>query len=137
MSNSTIVISDNIFKNMSMSGPVIFASSYSLTYSTSLFVTNNTFELIYSYIGPAAIQMSRVYNRITSKYLMNYRPPELGNDPNNLSTIFEYAMYGGNILIEKNTFIDIVGCPQTVDTSLIYLTVKEVEDGQVLQNPAA
>lgn len=31
----------------------------------------------------------------------------------------------GNILIERNTFVDIVGCPTSVDTGLIYFNVAE------------
>ena len=34
-----------------------------------------------------------------------------------------YAQYGGNILIYKNRFKDIVGCPTAVDASLVYIGV--------------
>ena len=102
LTQTTILISNNLFYNLSLAGPLINIASSNVTNQQTIALVNNTFNLIHSYIGTAVMSVMRYYS----------------DESDNL------IGYGGGVLMQGNNFSEIVGCP-AVDTGLIFFGVMD------------
>ncbi|TNV88112.1 hypothetical protein FGO68_gene1764 [Halteria grandinella] len=117
--NSLIIIANNTFRNISLSGPVIHIQEKEKGFESAFIIANNSFDMIHGLINGNVINIIRDQfgNGLVTypfpKYQDLINPASLQNNygPQN-------SMYGGNILIAKNLFSNICGC-QEVDVSVI------------------
>lgn len=83
--NITIVIADNLFSNISLTGSLINIEGAIGVRTQQIMLLRNTFNLIHSYAGGANVLM--IQRRMGNLSFES-------NDP-----MLAYAEYGGNILI--------------------------------------
>ena len=108
ITNTTLLITDNVFRNLSVGGPLINFREQTDSYSSNLALYNNSFNLIMGYLGTNVLQVIREFS-----YLNRY----------DNGSVVNYFQLGGGILIQANNFSEIGGCYSSVDTSLVSISV--------------
>lgn len=106
-----VIISQNLFTNISLTGPIINIEGLANTSSQLILVTDNRFHLVHSYVGEAVMRVRRSFATLSEASTSAW----INSDP-----LLRYLSFGGGVAIEANNFSEIVGCP-TTDTGLIEL----------------
>ncbi|TNV88127.1 hypothetical protein FGO68_gene3291 [Halteria grandinella] len=120
MKQAKIIIADNLFKNLSLTGPVINIEGEENSNGQLIALFRNTFELIHSYVGTNVMKIQRQFSNLSQPSNYPWIHPET-----NFHDQRTYVEYGGGILVKNNTFSEIVGCP-TTETGLISLQVLDL-----------
>lgn len=114
---SLVIISENTFKNVSTSGPLLHLEETLARYDSVFIVARNTFDMVLGYINSNLVTVMRD----TSFFYDGIYPPvnDLNPDYPNWDMYEGYArepliksLYGAQILILNNTASNVCGCPQ-------------------------
>ncbi|TNV88029.1 hypothetical protein FGO68_gene8850 [Halteria grandinella] len=131
VSYSLVIINDNLFKNLSMSGPVIHLEDMYGKYHTPFVIARNIFTIIHSYLNSNAITIMREFSPDYDNYNMVDCTPDwvgcfLSIWDSNSPKIYSNGL-AGTILVLNNTFSQICGCPQ-VDASVLLVATRQVRE---------
>ncbi|TNV88081.1 hypothetical protein FGO68_gene9455 [Halteria grandinella] len=124
--NSLVLIANNSFSNLTMSGPIIHIEERRGRAWTPIIIARNNFTMIHGQINSNIINIIRdiswkiyEYSHITQ----DLTPLGLTLEPIYMF-FYSYCQYGGSIVISQNRFSYIAGCPD-VDAGVLSISVKQ------------
>ncbi|TNV88067.1 hypothetical protein FGO68_gene15729 [Halteria grandinella] len=115
-----VIMNDNVFRNISISGPLINLAEQPGYFTTAFIIANNNFSTIQALVNSNILQITR--SKIDYEYpLVAY--PNVDMQPWYQTFNLDHQQLGGSIVIIGNTFNDICG-GENVDASVMLIGVR-------------